>query len=334
MSARSTGTNSFGRARAPDRKPVARTGGRGIALIAVLWLVLLLSVIAGSLLMLTRTELGLSRNLVLSAQARALAEGGVHIAAQAMLDTDPAARWIADGRSYGVQVETGNIEIAVQDVSGLIDLNAAAPELLAGLFQAVGVAEDEAVVLADRLADWRDPDDDRRPNGAEAGDYDTDGLEIRVGNALFLTPDEIQRVPGITTALWNRVAPVVTIYSRRPGINPSTAPRLAMIAIPGIDETIADEIIVAREETVNDPTLGPSVGAVNLASLIPASARRYTTGGKTNVFVIRSRATLTGGGEYAQQAVIELALRSTPPWRIHAWRPGETSRQDASGPSP
>lgn len=309
-----------------------RAGDRGIALIAVLWLVLLLSVIAGSLLMLTRTELGLSRNLVLAAQARALAEGGVHIAAQVLLDADPAMRWVADGRSYGIEMEAGNLTVAAQEVSGLIDVNAAAPELLAGLFQAVGIDEEEAIILADRVADWRDPDDDRRPNGAEAGDYETDGPEIRVGNAPFLTPDEIQRVPGVTTDLWRRIAPAVTVYSRRAGVSPATAPRLVLIAVPGIDDATADEIIAAREETVNDATLGPSAGAVSLASLIPASARRYTTGGKANLFAIRSRAALTGGGEYVQQAVIELTARSNPPWRIHAWRPGEGYRDDTGDP--
>lgn len=310
----------------------ARAGGRGIALIAVLWLVLLLSVIAGSLLMLTRTELGLSRNLMLAAQARALAEGGVHLAAHALLNPDPAARWIADGRPYRVEMETGNLEIAVQDVAGLIDLNAAPPELLAGLFQAAGIDADEADTLADRLADWRDPDDERRPKGAEAGDYDTDGPEIRVGNAPFLTPDEAQRVPGMTAELWNRVAPAFTVYSRRPGVNPSTAPRLALIAVPGIDETIADEIIATREAAAGEPVSGRVTVAAALASLIPAPARRYTTGGRGNVLAIRSWATLTGGGEYVQQAVIELTARSDPPWRIHAWRPGEEYRQEAADP--
>ena len=61
---------------------------RGVALIAVLWVVLLLSVIAGSLAMLTRTELGLSRNLVLSAKAEALAEGGIHLAINELLVPD------------------------------------------------------------------------------------------------------------------------------------------------------------------------------------------------------------------------------------------------------
>lgn len=302
------------------RNSVRRAGGRGIALIAVLWLVLLLSVIAGSLMMLTRTELGLSRNLVLAAQAQALAGGGVHLAAHALLNPDPALRWIADGRPYGVEMETGNLDIAVQDVAGLIDLNAAPPELLAGLFQAVGLDADEADALADRLADWRDPDDERRPNGAEAGDYD--GPEIRVGNAPFLTADEAQRVPDMTTDLWKRIAPVVTVYSRRPGVNPATAPRLALIAIPGIDETLADEIIATREDT----------DGAALTSLIPAEARRYTTGGRGNVFAIRSRATLTDGGEYVQQAVIELTARSNPPWRVHAWRPGEGYGREATDP--
>jgi hypothetical protein len=71
--------------------------------------VLLLSVIAGSLAILTRTEVGLSRNFMLSAKAEALAEGGVHLAIGELLAPGAAARPYADGGVWQVELEAGRL---------------------------------------------------------------------------------------------------------------------------------------------------------------------------------------------------------------------------------
>ena len=297
-------------------------GDRGIALIAVLWVVMLLAVIAGSLLMLTRTEIGLSRNLMQSAKARALAEGGVHLAIIGLLDPDRETRWKADGRIYKVEREDGLLEISVQDMAGLIDLNAAPPELLAGLFHAGGLEEDEAAALADRLVDWRDPDEEPRPNGAEQADYDAAGQDVRVGNRPFLTPDEIQRVPGVTMPLWARISPAVTVYSRRPGVNPATAPRLALQALPELDAAVIDALLEAR---TGDAATGGQRAA---ATAIPPGSRRFFGGSAANMFAIASTAQLPGGGVYVQEAIVELVRGADPPWRVHAWRPGAVYGED------
>jgi len=303
----------------------SRQRSRGVALIAVLWVVLLLSIIAGSLLLLTRSDLRLSRNLILSARAEALAEGGIDLAVLGLLDQNPETRWVADGRPYRVETQAGILDISVQDETGRIDLNAAPPELLAGLFVSVGVEEEQAAVLADRIADWRDEDDAPRPSGAEQSDYDAAGLDVHVGNTKFLTPDEIQRVPGLTSPLYARVAAAVTVYSRRPGVNPASAPRPVLMALPGVDDATADAILATREEATADGApaaiAGASFGAA--AALLPGESRRFLTGGVANLFSIQSRATLSEGATYVQEAVIELQPGGNPPWRVHAWRPGE-----------
>lgn len=298
---------------------------RGVALIAVLWVVLLLSIIAGSLLLLTRSDLRLSRNLILSARAQSLAEGGIDLAVLGLLDQNAATRWVADGRPYRVETGSGILEVSVQDETGRIDLNVAPPDLLSGLFASVGVDGDQATVLADRIADWRDEDDDPRPSGAEQADYDAAGLDVRVGNTHFLTPDEIQRIPGITIDLYARIARALTVYSKRPGVNPASAPRPVLMALPGVDDALADAILAARAQATADgapaAVAGASFGAA--AALLPGESRRYLTGGVANIFSVRSRATIAEGATYVQEAVIELQPGANPPWRVHAWRPGE-----------
>lgn len=307
--------------------PGAARPRRGVALIAVLWVVLLLAVIAGSLTLLTRAELGLSRNLVLSARAEALAEGGVWLAIGRML-ADPAG----DGRITGAQawrfeLEDGVVDVLAVDSTALIDLNMAPEELLSGLFRAAGAAEDEAAILAARIADWRDSDDNPRADGAEQADYAEADPPVRVGNRPFATADEILRVPGVTLALWRRIEGAVTVHSGRPGINPLYAPALALAALPGMDAETVQAIVAARPapDAGMDGAAGTPADRQSLAELVntlPPEARRYLTGGSANKYLIRARAEPAGGGIYVLETVAELAPAATPPWRIHEWRPG------------
>ncbi len=299
-----------------NRASPVSSGVRGVALIAVLWLVMLLAVIAGSLMMLTRTELGLSRNLVLSAKAEALAEGGVPLAVLRLLDPEPETRWRGNGASHDVVLESGTLQITVRDAAGLIDVNTAPPDLLAGLFWAAGVDDDAASALADRIADWRDADDAPLPNGAEQADYDASGLTVHVANRPFLTPDEIQRVPGVTLDLYPRIAPAITVYSRQGGIDPTSAPELALMAVPGIDAAAVEALIAAREEAAGEVTPG------DLAGLLSAVPRGFLARRTGRMFHIRSRAVIANGGVYVLDAVIEITPTADPPWRVHAWRPG------------
>lgn len=292
---------------------------RGVALIAVLWVVLLLAVIAGSLTMLTRTELDLSRNLMLSAQAEALAEGGIHLAIAELLYPVSASQ--GRKREWRVETEAGRLDISVADVTGKVDLNTAPPELVAGLFKAAGADAELAETLADRIADWRDADETSRASGGEQSDYAGYEPQPWVGDGSFLTADEITRIPGMTTELWILVADAVTVHSRRPGVNPLYASRLALLALPGMDAAAADEILALRGESSSDPT-GQSLRTAEIVSLVPPEARRYLAGGSSNIYAVRARAELPEGAVYILEAVIEPTPANDPPWRTHEWRPG------------
>ena len=63
----------------------------------MLWALVLLSVMAGGFVRETRTEMVLARNAVEGAQARALAEAGIHRAVLALNREDFEERWRADG---------------------------------------------------------------------------------------------------------------------------------------------------------------------------------------------------------------------------------------------
>ena len=213
-------------ARAPRRQ-------RGIALILVLWLTMMLTVIASGFAFSMRSEAMSARNGLSLAQARATANGAVERMAFELSRPRFPTAWMADGQVRSWQ--DGDVAVAASavDESARIDLNMAPEPLLKGLMERVGGAEPEvATRIVESLADWRDPDDMKRPNGAEEADYRLAGLKQKPANAPFETVNELARVAGMTEAIFARVADHLTVQSRQPGINAMTASREVLLALP------------------------------------------------------------------------------------------------------
>src|SRR5262249_9326365 len=130
------------------------------------------------------------------------------------------------------------------DESAKIDINTAADVLLKGLLQHIGgLDQDAAQKLLEAIADWRDADDLRRPNGAEEPEYRAAGLKYRPSNAPFETVGELQRVLGMTPELFAKIADSLTVYSRQPGINTATASRDVLLSLPNATPEMVDAYI-------------------------------------------------------------------------------------------
>jgi hypothetical protein len=101
----------------------------------------------------------------------------------------------------------------VQPESAKINLNVAGAQELASLL--VEKAElDKA--LADGIAacvvDWRDGDDDELTGGAEASYYLALAGPYPCHNAKFDVAEELMLVKGMTTAIFSRIRPHITVY--------------------------------------------------------------------------------------------------------------------------
>ncbi len=221
---------------------------RGLALVSVLWVLTLLALIAASFTRTTRTEINLARNLAENARAEALADAGVYRAVYGLLQPNEAERWKADGRVYRLRLGGGEVAITIQDEIGKIDLNRAQDELLQGLFELAGLAPDDAAALVDAIVDFRDADDLRRLNGAEDRDYEAAGLPWGAKDAPFEAVEELRQVIGMDPDIYNRVAPALTVHSRRPGFNPNFAPREVLLALPGVAEGRVAGFLDKRKE--------------------------------------------------------------------------------------
>ncbi|VXB08370.1 General secretion pathway protein K [Pseudomonas sp. 8AS] len=221
-----------------------RRCGSGVALVGVLWLLVLLSLIVLNLSAGSRTELQLAGNARLAANARHVTEAGVNWGVWSLLQANTAG-WLADGGTRSLELDGVRVDVALFDEQGKIDLNEADQQLLAGLFESVGLDEKAALAQAEAILDWRDEDDLLRPTGAEEEQYRVAGL-LGPANQPFEQLAELRQVLGMSEALYQQVLPALTLYSNKAEVNPMVAPREVLLALPGIRPESIDSYIEER----------------------------------------------------------------------------------------
>ena len=155
-----------------------------------------------------------------------------------------------DGRPYVVQSDPDMV-VAIQDGTGLFNLNIATPTNLRRILATFNVPEATSNAMVDALLDYVDDDDLTRLAGAEKTQYERAGLPPPANGSL-MTPFELQRIMGWNTlsALWDAdmETPLFTTCQSS-GFNPNTAPAQALIAnVRGLTLDKAEQAITARTE--------------------------------------------------------------------------------------
>jgi general secretion pathway protein K len=212
---------------------VRRGQQRGVALLLVLWACTLLAILLGGYAALARTEGLQARYQFAQTQAHYAAEAGVMRAVYGLYDVSPKQRWIGDGRLYRFRYGEATVSVSAVGESGKVDLNTASPQLLQGLFVAVGMDPAQALALAGHAADWRSPASGEAA-AAQRAAYAAAGRDYGPRNLPFASVEELQMVLGMTPAIYRQVAAVVTIWSGSPSPDPNTAPDLVLAAMPGM----------------------------------------------------------------------------------------------------
>lgn len=296
---------------------MGRVRDAGVALVVVLWGLVLLAIIAAGVASGSRTAVTLARNGTDNAAARAIADAGIYRAVLGMIDRRPQMRWRADGTEYPLTLGDGEARITIQDEMGKIDLNAAPDALVRAILTGIGLEDETADALVDAIADFRDKDDLTRLNGAEDSDYRAAGRDHGPKNARFETVDELRRVLGVTPEIYRLLAPLVTVYSGRQGINPVTAPHALLLALPGGDPGQIDELVAGRTPAAGGT--GPAIlqAIQKIAGISFSSTTSYAT-----VATVRAEARLSSGAVYIREAIIRITGRPASPYLILAWRQG------------
>ncbi len=289
---------------------------RGLALVTVLWVLMLLALIAASFIRTTRTEVNLTRNLIVNAEAEALADAGLYQAVLALLDPDKNRRWRVDSRAYRFDFHDGVVSISIQDEGGKIDLNKGKDRHLEGLFMLVGgVDGDEAAALVDALVDFRDEDDLHRLHGAEDDDYHKAGLPYGAKDAPFAAVEELTQVMGMTHQLYERVAPYLTVYSERPQVDLLSAPREVLLAVPEV-HPVEVEYLLEERARMEGPIPTREIP-------VPTASRKSFALSDIPIYTIRAEAHTESGAVFVREVVVELTREANQPFRFHVWKQGK-----------
>ena len=203
---------------------------RGVAMVAVLWVVAALSILVTGLVQTQRDEIRSASSSRLRLQADAVGQGAIVLAVQALL-----ARGRQPDRLSRTTIAYDGVEVVVemQPFSGMVDINLAPAPLLAALFAVNGGLD---TASSERLAAAVVAARDARP--AEPP-------------PRFKAPEELLNVQGIHYDLYARLAHLVTTDSSGSGrINPLAASQGVLLLLAGGDQGLASQVAANRDAGV------------------------------------------------------------------------------------
>ena len=266
-------------------------GQRGLALLAVIWVVGLLAVMAMDVLLAARRETRQGTEMGEHARLEAAAEAGLALAVRALLLTPP-------GDAAGPHAFDGSrILVRVEPEAGKVDLNLAAPELLAAVFEAAGQSRLQARAWAALIADWRDSDQAAEPGGGmEAVEYRRLGRTVLPRDNEFQAVRELMELPGMTAELFELVEHGLTVHGRVAEPQLRLAPPLVRAALA-----------TARRRAATEPD----------AHAAPPAAPRASLAGQAYTLRIEAQ---RPAGRVAHVAVVRLTGNALTPYWVQDWR--------------
>jgi general secretion pathway protein K len=295
------------------------SGERGFTFLVVMWalsILMVLSLVFGAAI---SGHVKTTRNAIDNARAEALADAGVELS---VLDltawrdrTVREARFPRDGRPVRCSLGNGDwLTIAVEDEVGKVDLNAADERLIVAALLAAGMAEGEAAAHAQRILDYRDGDDARRPDGAETAEYRDAG---RPGpkNRPFDTIEEVEQVLGAAPGLAEALRPYATVYSAQVTIDANLASGRLVAALS--DGLAAQSAFDAAGSTLG--TLSQGMGGMS-----QQRGSTQATGAGGRAFRVVSQARTAQGAVFVREALVEFVANQPGAYLFRRWRKGSS----------
>ncbi len=168
---------------------------RGVALMAVLWLIAILSMACMVSLRVISFDMEIATAKIHGSRARQVAEMGIAIGSNPVVKrSDPMLRYMdeATGEGYEVKIasEGGRFNINYVISSG-------DKALLKAIFSDWGIELEDAQSITDALVDWVDEGDDEQLNGAEKKYYEKEGRLNQPFNRPFYDISEMSLVRGM-----------------------------------------------------------------------------------------------------------------------------------------
>lgn len=222
---------------------------QGFALVLVLWVLSLLTIMAGSFALTMQREAGVVTGSRNNAQAIAVAESGLAVAELMLMNPEQQQRWRTDGSIYQIDYSGFKVRVRLLAETGKIDINAADQTLLQQLMLYAPLEAGTQAKLVGAILDWRDEDDLININGAEKEQYKDAGLSYRPRNKAFQSIEELQLVLGMNEQVFEWIENLVTVHSGQATVDSTQAAKEVLQVLPGADAGSIDDYIAARQQS-------------------------------------------------------------------------------------
>ena len=279
----------------------------GFVVVAVLWLLAALAALASAYAVFavnTAASVYLPQDRMRAEQAIMAA---VELTAYRQLAWPKPAR--PDQGAFSTRLGVARIDVAYRSESARVDVNAAAHDVLAGVFAIAGAKEAAAIFLADRIVAWREPPKEESKR-AEAAIYRKAGLSYLPVGAPFDNVLELALLPKMEPALLARALPLLTVYNGTAKVDPLVADAAVLAALPGMTAKI--------QSALRATAAGKRPDAAALAALAGPAAEFVSLDPNDNV-----RADIvvtTPQRRVAAQVVMHITETAAEPYQILFWR--------------
>ncbi len=284
---------------------------RGVVLVTVLWSIALLSALAMAASVTFRGFAGVMAVERDRVQGDALLSAGLETAAGIVDGLGDAPLLNVE---TSVNLSTGAVRVRLNDEGGRIDVGKAPAVVLAALLRSVGAPEAAANDVAQRIVERRYPRNAARPDPA-----------LRSANGATKVPGmgqpfsdlrQLQLIPGMAPAWVAAIEPLATVFGGET-VNPLTAPRGVIAALPGVEKAQVDAFLKARRSFPAD---------VDRLVRMVGAAQQYLAVKPQRVATVELMAELANGYAVAARSVIVVLPQDSQPYRVLVWTPVPSPR--------
>lgn len=253
----------------------------GFALLIVLWMLVLIALIVGYVTSTGRSELQISSNIAVNAQASAAADGAVYQVIFTLLDPRPDHLPPLNGSVREMRIGGSVVEARVFSENDWINPNLASASILEGLLRALNAPAETATSAADEITQWVGTARTLRSPDELAAEYRAAGLDYAPPEAPLQSLGELARVRGITAQQLASMRPHLTLFgAREPNAtttDPIVAAAIRFAARPGAAMGASGPILTgvgqdARVVRIYASARGPGSAQARTTAIVRISA--------------------------------------------------------------
>jgi len=246
----------------------------GVAIISAVWVAAFVALIAVSVMQMTRTSATTVRDQSVVAQLGAATDGAVNATILMMLGPEDSQPPVT-GRPFNVAIGGQQVRVTLLDEAGKIDINRASDAVLKLLLNASGADRATADVIVRAIIRHRSPSENLPGEGSGNGDVSA----YKSRNMSFQNIGDLRLLAGMTPTLFERIAPMLTVYSQAADVDPTFATD-AVLGLFGAVSPIAKQALEERRAARRQGRALPQSPVVALGHAYTISAEASDPGAK------------------------------------------------------